>query len=358
MRVTDSSRRTLRRAAPLVLCVTTFLTGAGLAYATHPTAASSGAAFPRPMPPPAAIPALTRRLDDATPALDPEPAEPAEPAHDDAPSPTFAENLRDGMVITGASAHRILLFTFDDGPDARNTPRLLDTLDQLGVRAVFFLPTHRMEGRGAWAEQNREIAREIARRGHVVANHTHRHVQLPTLESDAVLEEASRADDVIADVLGARTWLLRPPGGSRSPRVDRLLASRGYTQMLWNLGTGDPQVRDADAVVRTFTRVLAHRERSYGERGGIVLLHDTHAWSVDAVPRIVSWVRERNCALLAAGEELYDIVDDPRWFHTPRGERDASDPAPVARFDEVTLARRQGRLAEETRQRCERVASR
>ncbi len=336
-----------------MLCAAALAVGAGLAWITRPTPAAAVAAqFPPPMP--EAIPALARRDPEPPAPLDPEPAtETPEPA----PTGTFAETLADGAVITGASANRIILFTFDDGPDPRNTPTLLDTLDELGIRAVFFLTTHRMEGRSPWPEQNRAIAREIVRRGHIVANHTHQHQQLPLLETDEVLFQAAHADEVIEEVLGARTWLVRPPGGSRSPRVDRLLASRGYTQVLWNLGTGDPQVRDADAVLRTFTRVLAFRERERGERGGIVLLHDTHAWSVEAVPRIVGWLRDRNCELLESGDELYDIVGDPRWFHAPRGE-DPSAPAPVARMDADTLERRQARLREETRQRCERVASR
>jgi len=139
--------------------------------------------------------------------------------------------------------------------------------------------------------------------------------------------------------------------------VDRLLASRGYTQVLWNLGTGDFQVRDSEAVLRTFTRVLDRRARENGERGGIVLLHDTHEWSVDAVPRIVGWLRDQNCALLEQEEELYDIVGEPRWFFAPRGD-DASAEAPAAEPPPEVFAERQRRLREQTRRRCDRVASR
>lgn len=353
--VGDSIRRALRRTAQVVFCAAALGAGAGAAWLTRPTPAAAVGQFPPPMP--EAIPALAHDQPAPEPvlALEPEPVveEPVEPA----PTGTFAEELANGAVITGASANRIILFTFDDGPDPRNTPRLLDELDELGIRAVFFLTTHRLEGRSPWPEQNRAIAREIVRRGHMVANHTHHHEQLPLLDTEDVLFQAGHADEVLEEVLGSRAWLIRPPGGSRSPRVDRLLASRGYTEVLWNLGTGDPQVRDADSVVRTFTRVLAVRERQFGERGGIVLLHDTHAWSVEALPRIVGWLRDRNCEYLAQGEELYDIVGDPRWFHAPRGE-DPSAEAPVARLDPETLERRQARLREQTRQRCERVASR
>jgi len=351
-------RPSFRRAAKVLLCVSALTGGACLAWLTRPAPASATGQFPLPMPAAESMPALARTGPAPVIALDPEPdpeaaaAEALEP-----PTGTFAETLRDGMVITGATPHRLVLFTFDDGPDRRNTPRLLDTLDEYGIRAVFFLTTHRIEGESPWQLENREIAREIARRGHIVANHTAEHAQLPLLESDEVIDQVRRADETLERVLGSRAWLFRPPGGARSPRVDRLLASRGYTQMLWNIGTGDFQVRDSDAVLRTFTRVLARRERDHGERGGIVLLHDTHAWSVEAVPRIVSYLRDQNCELLESGDELYDIVGDPRLFHAPRGE-DASAEAPAARPEDEVLARRQRRLREQTRQRCDRVASR
>src|SRR5690606_41552049 len=63
-------------------------------------------------------------------------------------------------------------------------------------------------------------------------------------------------------VLGERTWIMRPPGGARSARIDGLLAERGYTQMLWNLGTGDFQVRSADDVMRIWLRVLERDRKS------------------------------------------------------------------------------------------------
>jgi hypothetical protein len=51
------------------------------------------------------------------------------------PPDPFGEHLRDGMVMTGATPHRLLLLTFDDGPELRTTPTVLDTLDEYGIKA-------------------------------------------------------------------------------------------------------------------------------------------------------------------------------------------------------------------------------
>lgn len=314
-----------------------------------------------------AAPNVERGLSPATvaaPAPTVEPAAPPEPAdvvfsRDEARvRHALGEAFREGRIVTGATPHRLILFTFDDGPDRRTTPRLLRHLDELGVRAVFFVTTQRLHHVGARAAAERALLRDITRRGHMIGNHTVNHEQLPLLDTPTVLAELLGTEDVLLDELGARTWLARPPGGSRSPRVDRVIAGQGYTQLLWNLGTGDFQVRDADAVVETFVRVLERREREEGERGGIVLMHDTHDWSVEAFPRIVHWLRQRNCALLDEGEELYDIVDDPSFFYEPLGDADPSSLARPARPDADVLEARQARLRDETARRCRTLASR
>ncbi len=266
---------------------------------------------------------------------------------------------RDGLVITGAANHRVLLFTFDDGPDRRTTPHLLDVLDREHVKAIFFLTASRIRGETMREREQAEIAREIVRRGHIVGNHTMDHLQLALLDNEHALEQIDGASDVIARVIGQRPFLLRPPGGARSARVDGLISSRHYTSVLWNLGSGDFQVRTPEEVRDTWLRVLHIRERDFGERGGIVLLHDTYEWSVAAVPLILDEIRRRNCRLLARGEELYDVVDDLSMFFVPRADAPPSSEAPRVVLSENLLAQRQARLRDETTERCEQmVASR
>ncbi len=297
-----------------------------------------------------------------TPPSDEAPAPPRVSGHahtDDAPTiPRLASadaassNLRGGRVITGETSHRLILFTFDDGPDARYTRALLDELDEADVRAVFFLTTRRFAGSTPYERNLASIAREIAARGHHVGTHTMDHIQLPLVSTPELGLQVDASADLVLRELGSRPALLRPPGGSRSPRINGYLAARGYTQVLWNLGTGDVQVRSADAVLATFRRVLEARERERGDRGGIVLLHDIHAWSVEAFPRIVAFLDRRNCDLLAAGEELYDFVDDPALFFDARVEGDPNDA--VARIEPPAelLAIRQLRARARAEARC------
>ena len=261
-----------------------------------------------------------------------------------------------GRIITGSTPHRLILFSFDDGPDPRTTPLLLDRLDDAGIKAVFFLVASRIAQTTPMEREQASIAREIARRGHLIGSHTFGHVQLPLLDNSAVEEELHRSDEVFERVFGARPALFRPPFGAHSERIDQLIARHGYTIVLWNLGAGDFQVRSADDVYQTWLKVFERRERENGDRGGIVLLHDTYPWSVDAFQRIVSDLLARNCQLLERGEELFDFVNDPSFFFVPRAGAPADAEAPPAQLPPEVLAERQARLRERTALRCKSMA--
>ena len=264
---------------------------------------------------------------------------------------------RDGLVITGSTPHRLILFSFDDGPDVRTTPLLLDRLAEADVHALFFLVAGRLTEATPRERQQSAIARDIASRGHLVGGHTVGHVQLPLLDDDAVRSELDIQDHAFERLFGARPTLFRPPYGARSERIDQHLAARGYTVVLWNLGSGDFQVRSADEVFEVWRKVFEHREQELGERGGIILLHDTYAWSVDAFERIYGYLMARNCELLEHGEELYDVVDDLAFFYVPRADDSASAEAGPAQLEPAELAARQSVLRERTARRCRSLAS-
>lgn len=363
----------VRRAAGLVLrgvlCAAAVLAGAFVASQTAEGGTPSVAVAVEPAAVVEGIAPVPSTLEDvaapepleATAELAPPPAElaPADPAADVAEPRTlapFAEDLGDGLVMTGATHHRLVLFTFDDGPDHRYTEDLLDALDRAEIRAVFFLAARRMEGPNRRDRELGEIAREIVRRGHWVGNHTMDHAQLPLVGGAALDEQIIGAEHVFERVLGARPFLVRPPGGGRSPRIDAYLAARGYTEMLWNLGTGDFQVRTPGAVVSTFESVLAREERERDVRGGIVLLHDIHEWSVQAFPEIVQRLEARNCDLLAQGEELYDFADDPRLFFARRQGEGTSAEVPMVTLAPEVFEARQARARSRAEARCSALA--
>jgi len=267
-------------------------------------------------------------------------------------NPGTGGEFRDGLTVTGSTPHRLILFTFDDGPDWKTTPKLLDELDAVGVKAVFFISAWRISGESFRQQQQRAIAQQIVARGHMVASHTYSHRQLTLLSNASIEKELLSTEVIFREVFGDRPWLFRPPGGAHSARVDALVANRGYTTMLWNLGTGDVRVDSPQKVFYTWRRVLSRREREAGDRGGIVLLHDTHAWSVEAFRLIYDELERRNCLLWQRGEELYDVVSDPRLFFVPRADAHASTVVTRTLVQPQTLEARQTQLRARAAARC------
>lgn len=219
-------------------------------------------------------------------------------------------------VIGGATAHRLLHFTFDDGPDVEQTPRLLDALDRAQIKATFFFSTSRFLSKERRNAHAIELAKEVARRGHNLGSHSCDHQRMARMAPPALREQIERSDAAFEKVFGAPTRLFRPPFGSRNAALDAMLAERGDATVMWNIGMADWNERAPELIRHSFFRALERNEQERGERGGVVLLHDTHAWSVSAFELIARELEQRNCELLARGEELFDVTDDLSPFAT------------------------------------------
>ncbi|MEZ4389472.1 MAG: polysaccharide deacetylase family protein [Polyangiales bacterium] len=217
----------------------------------------------------------------------------------------WSERYRSGRLMRGHCARRrCLAFTFDDGPAFETTPRLLDTLDQRGLRVTFFVTGHRMDGDGEVARRNREVLRAAWSRGHLIGNHTYHHDLMDSMSDETLRYEIDRTEALITGVTGQRSYVLRAPFGALNhPRAVRAVFSRGYTPVHWALDSNDWRVNRADAVL---ANVRAELDRS--PRGGVMLMHDTLPWTVEAFPRVLDEIDRRNRELVARGEDPYLIV--------------------------------------------------
>jgi peptidoglycan/xylan/chitin deacetylase (PgdA/CDA1 family) len=159
-----------------------------------------------------------------------------------------------------AVERREVSLNFDDGPDPDVTPRVLELLDRHQAKASFFCV-------GEKAAAHPEIVREIARRGHSVENHSHRHSHAFAFYGMAGLgREVDAAQSVIARITGRAPAFFRAPAGFRSPLLDPVLAARGLRYISWTRRGFDTVDGNAAAVQERLTRGLA--------AGDVLLLHD------------------------------------------------------------------------------------
>jgi peptidoglycan/xylan/chitin deacetylase (PgdA/CDA1 family) len=144
-----------------------------------------------------------------------------------------AESQLFGATFFGTPGKsRQLALTYDDGPNDPHTGKLLDVLDRHGVKATFFLI-------GRYVEQRPEIAREVARRGHVVGNHTFTHPNLIFTSKTALERELRQTEEALAQAVGEHSRLFRPPFGARRPATLRLTRARGLETIMWSVKCWD-----------------------------------------------------------------------------------------------------------------------
>lgn len=178
-----------------------------------------------------------------------------------------------------AIAHRQVCLTFDDGPHPELTPRVLELLGHYRAQASFFCVGER-------AQAHPEIVHEIARRGHSVENHTHRHPHAFAFYGVRRLRrEIEAAQAAVSAITGRAPQFFRPPVGLRSPLLGFALARTGLRYVSWTR-------RGLDAAGGDPARVLA-RLTSGLAAGDVLLLHDTAPGALAVLPALLEQLAAR-----------------------------------------------------------------
>jgi peptidoglycan/xylan/chitin deacetylase (PgdA/CDA1 family) len=202
-----------------------------------------------------------------------------------------------------ATAPRELLLSFDDGPDLRGTPLILDELDRRGLKAIFFVTGWRLTGQRPEDIARRDLVRKIAAHGHLVANHTMNHHDLCQNPGEQAAEIDANTE-LIAQTTGVRPLLFRSPYGAFCHTLEAALAARELPDIGWNIDPQDWKSDNEDAVFAYLTDKLGHLKGR-----GILLLHDTHLASVHALPRVLDWLARENTREARAGRPPVNVID-------------------------------------------------
>jgi len=204
------------------------------------------------------------------------------------PDPDVRRGLKPEFTRVNCAVAKCVALTFDDGP-AQETELLLRILDRHGVRATFFVV-------GGMVQENPEILRKEVMAGHEIGNHSWSHVDLAALSAEAAHRELARTQEIVKAHTGREMTLMRPPYGSTSERVASVTAKLGLAQVMWAVDPLDWKDRSAGLVRR---RVL-----SQTGNGDIVLLHDIHMSSIEAVPSILKDLAGRGYRFVTVSELL------------------------------------------------------
>ena len=205
-------------------------------------------------------------------------------AHTPTPIPTGPRVSYSAVHVDGP----YIALTFDDGPSKANTPRLLDLLAKRGVKVTFFVL-------GENVQENPEILKREIAEGHEIGNHSWNHPNLRKLPEDAVHSQLERTQDVVFQIAGIKPKIMRPPYGEFSEQQRKWANEQfGYKTILWEVDPLDWKKPGPSVVAR---RILDATRPGY-----IVLSHDIHAQTIDAMPEVID-------GLLAKGYKFVTVSE-------------------------------------------------
>jgi len=173
----------------------------------------------------------------------------------------FADRLLErqpfGTIIGCTTKESLVALTFDDGPHAEYTPRLLDILARHGIHATFFVI-------GEQGRKHPEILRRMIAEGHTIANHTWDHPRMPGLSASEQKRQIRACAAEIKQYGGP--LIFRPPWGAQNPALITRVHLMGYLNVTWSMDADDWADHDS----AWFAETIQHDVRP----GTIILLHD------------------------------------------------------------------------------------
>lgn len=202
--------------------------------------------------------------------------------------------VRPPIVTSVQTRERVVALSFDDGPDPRWTPTVLDALAAAGARATFFVT-------GEHARAHPELLRALASAGHEVANHTETHPNLDQLPAAAVTLEVQQATEAISAMGVVPHPFFRPPRGRYNAETLAGVEPTGLQTIGWTV-CFERWLRNAGPVIGVEAAIARVRP------GGIIVAHDggipNRGPTVAALPALLTRLRDEGYRVVPIGELL------------------------------------------------------
>lgn len=215
------------------------------------------------------------------------------------------------QLFFGPTDDKVVALTFDDGPSPTYTPRVLRTLAHYDIQATFFMLGERVD-------KMPELTNAVVDAGHELGNHTWSHPSMRSLWKSQIREEVCGTTEAIRRATGLRPTLFRPPFGRFAPSAVPLLGALGFDFILWSADGADWDVEDPQRIAKSVV--------DEAKPGSIILLHDSKAITVEALPLVISGLKARGFSIVPVSELVgLDPYLEPTGF-SPTGVRGESPP--------------------------------
>jgi peptidoglycan/xylan/chitin deacetylase (PgdA/CDA1 family) len=178
----------------------------------------------------------------------------------------------------GAISTKTIALTFDDGPHAVLTPRLLDVLKQKNVKVTFFVM-------GVKAVIHPNILEREKSEGHEVANHVWDHPVISKISREVLHEQIEKTNNAINKAIGNIPLTMRPPYGNTNPKLnDHIKKNEQLSVIQWSYDTNDWKRPTPEELIKKSLKNV--------KAGDVILCHDIHPGTIEAMPKLIDGLKE------------------------------------------------------------------
>ena len=195
---------------------------------------------------------------------------------------------RELPIYSVAREDGVIAISFDASWGGDKTMKLLDILDEYGIKTTFFLVD-------IWVQKYPELVQAIARRGHEIGNHSTTHPHMSQLSESKIVEELTVQADHVEALTGTRPTLFRPPYGDYNNRLVLTCRAQGYECVQWSVDSQDWKNRGVEDVIRRATKAKS---------GDIVLFHNDAEYTAEALPAVLDHYRAQGYKVVPVSDIL------------------------------------------------------
>lgn len=206
------------------------------------------------------------------------------------------QQFPNAFLVNGPRNRKRVALTFDDAPDPRFTPQILDVLARYGITATFFVVGER-------AAKHPDLVRRIISEGHVIGNHSYNHPIFSKLPLSKFQYQIWQTDNIIREIAGVSPLFIRPPYGELLPQQVRWGKGSGFTIVNWDVDSEDWRKNPSSA------KVLANIKTTL-QPGSIILQHagggegQSLAGTINALPVLIEQLQGEGYEMVTISELL------------------------------------------------------
>lgn len=187
-------------------------------------------------------------------------------------------------------SRKAVALTFDDGPNPNTTPVALELLKKYNAKATFFMVGRSVAG-------NEDIIKQVVAEGHQIGNHSWSHPLLTKVSLEEAKRQINDTTEALKKASGQDVHIMRPPYGGINPTIQ---AAVNQSFILWDIDTLDWKNRNTASIMKEVRKA---------QPGSIILMHDIHQTSIDALPSVLQYLTEQGFELVTIDELMGDQLE-------------------------------------------------